>query len=77
MRKTALTALTTALFLGMLGAGSLALASDNDRAEGGYNVGPLGQVFGADELGTRGQEAYGFVPFQAKQPVHKHTHQAR
>src|SRR5579862_628868 len=79
MRKTALTALSTALILGVLGAGSLALASDNDRDGGGYKIGPLGQVFGDwNSNANAGRNAYGFAPsIQAKQPVHKHTTHAR
>jgi hypothetical protein len=78
MRKTALTALSTALILGALGAGSLAIASDTDRDGGGYKIGPLGQVFGApNDWRANGQNAYGFAPsVQLKQPVHKHTHPA-
>jgi len=74
MRKTVLTALATAILLGALGAGSLALANDNDD-RGGYKIGPLGQVFG-DWRGndTAGRNAYGFVPsIHGKQPVQHHT----
>jgi hypothetical protein len=79
MRKTALTALSTALILGVLGAGSLVLASDTDRDGGGYKVGPQGQVFESwNWNGNEGRNAYGFAPsIQDKQPVHKNTHRAR
>jgi len=60
MRKTALTALSTALLLGVLGAGSLAIASERDDG-GGYKIGPQGHVLGADQWGTGGRNAYGFV----------------
>jgi hypothetical protein len=78
MRKTALTALSTALILGVLGAGSLALAGDQDRDSGGYKIGPLGQVLGTpNEWRGNGQNAYGFAPsVRSKQTVHKHTNPA-
>ena len=41
MRKTALTALSTALLLGVLGAGSLAIASDRDDETGGKDALPF------------------------------------
>jgi len=80
MRKTALTALSTALILGVLGAGSLAIAGDRDDGpSGGYKIGPLGQQLGtSNEWRTNGQNAYGFVPsVQNKLPVHTHSHPAK
>jgi hypothetical protein len=77
MRKTALTALSTALVLGVLGAGSLAIAGDRDDGpSGGYKTGPQGQLFGTpNEWRANGQNAYGFAPsFQNKPPVHTHAH---
>jgi len=75
MRKTALTALSTALVLGVLGAGSLAIASDRDDETGGYKIGTLGQVLG-DWNGNQGRNAYGFVPSHQSRPAHKRTHPA-
>jgi hypothetical protein len=76
MRKTALTALSTALLLGVLGAGSLAIASERDDG-GGYKIGPQGQVFGADQWGTDGRNDYGFVQsLPTTRPAHKHGHPA-
>jgi hypothetical protein len=78
MRKTVLTALSTAILVGVLGASSLALASERDEA-GGYKIGPLGQVLGTPSEWsvkgtTAGQNAYGFVPsVHNKQPVRQHT----
>jgi hypothetical protein len=69
--KKALIALSTALALGVLGAGSVAQASDHENQSGGYKIGPLGQVFGAPtELGA-GANAYAYVP--SKHTVHKPT----
>jgi hypothetical protein len=79
MRKTALTALSTALILGVLGAGSLAIAGDRDDGpSGGTKIGPQGQVFGTpNEWRGNGQYAYGFAPsVQSKLPVHAHGHRA-
>jgi hypothetical protein len=70
MRKALTAALSTAMLLGVLGTGSVALASEREDT-GGYKIGPLGQVLG--DWGDRetGRNAYGFVP--GKQPAHKHT----
>jgi hypothetical protein len=46
--KTILTALFTAVALGVAGAASVAQANDNGSGEyhGGFKIGPLGQHFG-------------------------------
>jgi hypothetical protein len=72
--KQTLLALSTAIML--LGAGSLAMASDHDPTDsegGGIKVGPLGQVFsGPQTLGPNARAAYGYVaPSQGKHTTHK------
>ena len=71
MRSKTAIALSTAIFLSVLGASSVALAGDRDDADynGGYSVGPQGQLLGAPN--ATGRNAYGFVPSVHKQPVHK------
>ena len=72
MRSNTVIALSTAIFLGVLGASSTALASDRDESTGGYPIGPLGQVVGTPNERNAGRDAYGFVPsVHSKQPVHK------
>ena len=68
--KQTLLALSTAIML--LGAGSLAMASDHDPtdSEGGIKVGPQGQVFSSQV--NRGTNAFGYVaPSQGKHTTHK------
>lgn len=70
-----LIALSTAIVIGVLGAGSLAQANEPTDAEGGFKIGPLGQVMGAPT--STGANAYGFAPSApSKQPVQKHTAKA-
>ena len=79
MRSKTVIALSTAIFLGVLGASSLALAGDrDDGAGGGYSVGPLGQVLGTPtEWNATGRNAYGLAPsVHSKRPVHKKTSNA-
>jgi hypothetical protein len=75
MRNKTIIALSTAIFLGVLGASSVALAgSRDDGPSGGFQVGPLGQVLGTPNEWNAGRNAYGFVPpVHSKQPVHKKT----
>jgi|HubBroStandDraft_6_1064221.scaffolds.fasta_scaffold1458361_1 hypothetical protein len=72
MRSKTAIALSTAIFLSVLGASSMALAGDRDDADysGGYSVGPQGQLLGTPN--ATGRNAYGFVPaVHSKQLVHK------
>jgi hypothetical protein len=74
MRNKTIIALSTAIFLGVFGASSVALAGDRDDGPtGGYHIGPLGQTLGTpNEWNSTGRDAYGFVPsVHSKQPVHK------
>lgn len=65
-----LIALSTAIVLGMLGAGSAALASDREDG-GGFKIGPQGQIMGTQIESGRGANAFAFAP--SKQTVHKQT----
>jgi hypothetical protein len=65
-----LMALSTAIALGVLGAGSAALASDHEDG-GGFKIGPQGQMLGTQTESARGANAYAFAP--SKQTVHKQT----
>jgi hypothetical protein len=66
-----LIALSTAIVLGVLGAGSAAFASDHEDG-GGFKIGPLGQIMGTQTENAR--DAYAFVPSVAgKQTAHKQT----
>jgi hypothetical protein len=68
--KKTLIALSTAVVIGLLGAGSLAQASDHEDQSGGFKIGPLGQVMGAPAA----RNAYAFVPSVAgKQTAQKPT----
>jgi hypothetical protein len=68
-----LIALSTAIVLGVLGAGSAAFASDHEDG-GGFKIGPLGQIMGTQTESARGANAYAFAPAApSKQTVHKQT----
>ncbi len=68
-----LIALSTAIVIGVLGAGSAALASDHEDG-GGFKIGPLGQIMGTQIESARGANAYAFTPSVAgKQTVRKQT----
>jgi len=68
--KKVLTGLTTAIVLGVLAGGSVALASEGRDEGGGYKIGPMGQVLGAPPAG----QAYGFVPQAHGKQVQVHKH---
>ena len=68
-----LIAISTAIMLGVLGAGSAALANDHEDG-GGFKIGAQGQIMGAQTESARGANAYAFTPSVAgKQTVHKQT----
>jgi hypothetical protein len=66
--KKTLIALSAAIALGIMGAASVAQASDHEDQSGGFKIGPLGQRMGGSSVwGARGEAAYGFAT-----PVYKH-----
>ncbi len=69
--KKTMIALSTAVVIALLGAGSLAQASDHEDQSGGFKIGPLGQTMGAPVPAA--QNAYAFVPSVAA----KHKAQKR